>query len=620
MKILIIGQNSDFNKHLIDEIRKDNDEVFLLSKEDFKPGTKPNLTYRHYRYTKFRNLIISSIKPDIIIIGDIEPDGTYLNELSAFVQAANENNSRVIFLANGEFDTDMAEIIIKQAENHLILKADKLYFGNDFTAENKIISPIHFLDAIYAIKVTFNTLIKNRTYALCGGAAYNSLDLAQGKVLKVGDCAFGAAFSDDFGWTAIRDIADYINEQPQKKPAIAVESRKENRLPVQVVENAALFAVTLLINYLTKDSSLFAHIDFTIIYIVVISLFYNMYFIITAVVLGILMYLGFNTANIYNLMALNLSLSTLIHILEYLITGFLVGYVVTQLDTNNRRLKEDNESLLEDIEEVITINNKNVAIKDEYSKRLLTSTNSLPQLYKYVNDIVSSDLEIIYYELLSVMQKLINTDNIRIYSCNSQEGYARLEAATDITALNSLNISDHQFLKYVFENRDIYTGDHFNDEVDIVAPIVFQEQVIALIMIDDLEFLDKTLYQINLIRMICNLSANSIEQARINQQSNFIEGSRVFGFEYFNKLCLEHREKDRQYNITTTLVKCQSDRSFISLYRDISGKLRQVDTLGLNSQGELCILFHNVSSAGVQLVLNRLQLDNVEFKAIEVLD
>ncbi len=540
--------------------------------------------------------------------------------MSAFVQSANENDIRIVFLANGDFDTDMAEIIIKQANNHLILKADKLYFGNDFKAENKIISPVHFLDAIYALKVTFNTLIKNKTYTLCGEAAYNSLDLAQGKVLKLQDCTMGKDFSNDFGWKAIRDISDYINNQPQKKSAIAVESRKENRLPVQLVENASLFSVTLLINYLTKDSALFAHIDFTIIYIVVISLFYNMYFIISAVVLGILMYLGFNTANIYNLMALNLSLSTLIHILEYLVTGFLVGYVVTQLDTNNRRLKEDNESLLEDIEEVITINNKNVAIKDEYSKRLLTSTNSLPQLYKYVNDIVSSDLEIIYYELLSVMQKLIKTDNIRIYSCNSHEGFARLEATTDTKALNSLNISDHQFLRYVFENQDIYTGDHFNNEVDIVAPIVFQGQVIALIMIDELEFFDKTLYQINLIRMICNLSANSIEQARINQQSNFIEGSRVFAFEYFSKLCQEHREKDAQYNITTTLVKCQSNRSFVSLYNDISRQLRQVDTLGLNSKDQLCILFHNVSTANVQLVLNRLKFDNVEFKVLEGLD
>ncbi|MBH1941530.1 NAD-dependent epimerase/dehydratase family protein [Mobilitalea sibirica] len=99
MKVIYLGTCNSLASKLVDRLVKEEDQVYIIAKQDFDKYTKPALHYKWYKYNSNDiglKKIFSSISPDVVIFaGDI-----FLKETWQYCTDTNEYLSRLLNILN----------------------------------------------------------------------------------------------------------------------------------------------------------------------------------------------------------------------------------------------------------------------------------------------------------------------------------------------------------------------------------------------------------------------------------------------------------------------------------------------------------------------------------------
>ena len=502
-------------------------------------------------------------------------------------------------------------------------------------AEQKYLQPVHVSDVADAISRVV-LVEKPGVYNLCNSKVsrkselmellarrlYRDVTVSVTDENKEINCS-ARKFREQFEWTDYRNLETQLKGDRLRYRYFALKDHKKNeetekknevRKKVRrLCEHLVIFAGFVAVNYLIRDNSLFSLVDLMAIYVVLISVVYGIYHGALAVVLASAVYLAGENISLLEMGNIYSYVGSVLKIAVYTFIGVVVAYTTDMLRERIKELREDKETIENELEELKVINNDNVIIKNEYEKRLLNAKSSLPKLYSVISRISLLEPERIFMEVLRVVSEIMETNTVSVYWLSKNSTYSRL-----ITSLNeesvfqekSVDLSHYPGLLAAIEKGEVYRGNRWNAEPALVAPVVYHNECVAMIVIQAVPFEKLSLYQINLLRtlsiLVSEMVARAMEYEVLIREKRYVGGTDVLIAEEFEKKVRIALEKESQKLAKCCVLTVQSEKEIIELYRETARMFRNSDIMGLNKEGKLCVLLGNNSLSEGDGVIERL--------------
>lgn len=423
-----------------------------------------------------------------------------------------------------------------------------------------------------------------------------------------------------------KKIEFIYREKPEKK-----EKKKTVREQLSVfrklIEILVLFVLFVTMYVLTQDHTLFGKINWLLIFVTVIPLFYGVRYGTLAVALASISFLS-SQGGIMEIDSFYSYVDKILVIVEYILFGIVVGYTVDMLREANQEKELEIESMKLSYDELNEINEKNILIKKEYEKRILESKDSLPRLYSIISRINVLEEGRIFMEILQVVHQLLDTNTVAIYRSNAKSPYLRLLACLNEDSLiggRSWNIEKETEIREAIEKNEIYEGDIWAGKPAIVMPVSTSGGYSAIIVVRELPMEKMNLHTLNLMRTMFALISTSIEKALeyddVARERKYVGDTLILQPEEFRKKIDIAVEKKQKNMSDYCILKIVSEKDLVETYHLVERSFREVDIFGTDGKEGLFILLDNTTPKDEAFVLERLEKKGivVEKKAEDVL-
>jgi len=498
--------------------------------------------------------------------------------------------------------------------------------------ENRWLQPVHVADVADAIKRTME-LSSSQIYnvaasdviseqkisrLLCKKDEYGAeLVAAENVAVRISS----RKLKKETEWIDFWQIEKMLKEDKVKfvhqKKTQETEKKKNIRQNLSVFRKLAevlvLFGVFMLIYLLTLDHNLFGKINWLLIFVTVVPLFYGVRYGTLAVALASLTFLGSQGGGLMEIDSFYSYVDKILVIVEYILFGIVVGYTVDMLRESNAEKDLEIEDRKLSYDELNEINEKNILIKKEYEKRILESKDSLPRLYQIISRINVLEEGRIFMEILQVVQDLLGTNTVAIYRSNEKSPYLRLLACLNENSLmggRSWNIEKETEIKNAIEKNEIYEGDIWTGKPAIVMPVGTTGGYSAIIVVRTLPMEKMNLHSLNLMRTMFALISTSIEKAlqydNVAREKKYIGDTLILRPEEFQKKINISVEKKQKNMSEYCILKVVSDENLLDTYHAVEKSFREVDIFGTDGKENLYILLDNTTPKDEAFVLERL--------------
>lgn len=528
---------------------------------------------------------------------------------------------------SGELLGRMAEEVTVQ--EHIIIKKDRL------------LQPLYIADVAEALKRVVDTKV-NEVYHLCSSYVFKKSEVyewlahSQGIELNItveqeadeGLRAENKKLKSQQEWTDFWRLDTMLNSndiQFISREAKKQKRRKKERKVSEIrrtIENFIVFGVFLLMFHLTSSHALFSEIEWFLIYILLISLFFGIKQSALAVVLSSVAYLSYQKVNLREITNFASYVQYLLIIVEFIFFGVVVAYVVDFIREELRISTQDLEFMKAEYEELKEINKDNVFIKNEYEKRILESKTGLPKLHSMLSSLNVLEPDRILMQIIQIVGELLNTDTVAVYKVSEKSSYVRLAASMNQESTmdgNSWDLSQYPKIQEALKNNDVYEGDVWNGEPAVVAPIRNKEVCTALIVVKKLSMKRLTLYHMNIFRTLGSMIAEAMNRAmefeNVVQNSRYVDNTKILNTEEFKKM-IEIADEKSQKNLAPYSI-LRVDLPADKAYPIVAKLLREVDYMGINEQGILHVLLNNASAKDARFVLMRFEEQSVPAQLID---
>lgn len=532
----------------------------------------------------------------------------------------------------------------------VILRTSQLYTsrpgegGSDFLSRSfsaairaedhmpsNVFQPLHVSDFVDAVRRVIDNG-KEQVYNVCGSTEISARRLYQlicrqekltEQEVRWEDTgcvslADSSLIRQELGWRDLRNLEEQLQRgeiRYERDPAKGQE-RKKRIFPAglrQLLENVLIFAVFFALNSLCGSHSLFSQIDWLMIYVILISLSYNIYQSALAAVLASAAYLYGRHLSILELNTFYSYADSVLAVMQYVFLGLMVSYTANMLREDTRSVRLDLEMLKEEYEELKAINEENVLIKNEYEERLLTSKTGFPKLYSLVSRLMVQEPDRILMETMQVISELIHTDTVAVYQGQAESPWLRLVGALgDSSAMDgkTWNLSGSPGIYDAVVRGELYQGEFGSGEPAIVLPIICQGVPEAVILIKTLPYESETLYHVNLLKTLSLLLRDSMEKAlqyeKLSREEHYVKGTDVLNWKAFRKRVLLAGEKGEKCMAEYCVVELVYSGTLEEAAAMASQTLRVTDCLGTDGKGKLFALLNNTGPGSLEHLQKRL--------------
>ena len=516
-------------------------------------------------------------------------------------------------------------------------------FSEDVKAEEQrlddVFQPLHVSDFVDAVKKVMDAG-KQPVYNVCGSVEVSQKRLYQmvcqaedRKVqtiqwrepacVTLGD---SSQIRQELGWSEFRNL-----EEQLKKGEITYErdlSKRRNKkkwtIPTdvrQTVENLLLLEVFFVLNSLCASHSLFSQVDWLMIYVILISVSYNIYQSALAAVLASAVYLYSQNLSILEMTTFYSYADTVLAFMQFISLGLIVSYTANTLRQDAWSVRLDLDMLKEEYQDLRAVNDENVLIKNEYEERLLTSKTGFPKLYDLISRLMSGEPDRILMETMQVVSELVRTDTVAVYQGQEGSPWLRLVGALGDSSVmdgKSWNLSGFPRIWDAVDRGELYQGEVGSGEPAVVLPIVCQGVSQAVVLIKTLPYECETLYHVNLLKTMSLLLRDVMEKAlqyeELSREERYVADTEILKPEAFHKRVLLAEEKAEKRMAEYCVAELTYPGSLAEAASEVSRTLRVTDCLGTDGEGKLFVLLNNTGSGSLEYLQKRLLKDGVEVR------
>ncbi len=383
------------------------------------------------------------------------------------------------------------------------------------------------------------------------------------------------------------------------------------------LENIGLFLLVFLFSFLQGKTPVNSTtgLDICYLYIIIMGIMYGKKQSMPAIVPSMLV-LGWGLLNNGEEIASIFYLpENLFHFSTYVFLGVFTGYVRDgwrgELDSLTYKLQHFAQRygfLQENYQTAI-------AIKDKLYYQIANSDDSIGWFYGIIRQLDTVEVEDIFTQAAAITSRIMGSSDIAIYVMGKDAYYVRqrMRLGNKTKALpRSRKVADTPYLNNMLENHHLFVNHGLQVGVpDLAAPIVYEDELIAVIEVYDMDFEQWSIYQQNLLSVTARLISMAIGKAyRYEsgiQEKRFLPNTRILREEEFAKLVEGMRQRAvLQENVRNMLLELGTENGTCQeLDERLKGAIRLEDAVGL-SDGKVFLLLYDTDEAGLQLVMQRL--------------
>ncbi|WP_276354070.1 NAD-dependent epimerase/dehydratase family protein [Cohnella caldifontis] len=426
-----------------------------------------------------------------------------------------------------------------------------------------------------------------------------------------------------YEWTAQRQAAadrEEAAEEKKKRPPSRFRQWLHKCLPY--AENLGLFAITVYLSGAFADSS-YEFLDFKLFYILILGMVHGNRQAITAVILSSALFTWEQLNNGRELISLMYDTEYFFQIAIYLFIGLVVGYTVERKLALISSLKSQLLDGAEKYEFLHGVYQETRRVKEELQQQILNNGDSFGKIYAVTKNLESLEPEKILASTVSVVESILKSDSVTIYTVNKYGSYLRLAARSNgepFDAPKSLKVEEYPFIQEMLTNKQLYVNKRLQPGTPLLAaPVQSGGQVLAVIALHRMPFENFTLYYQNLFKVTVELVSSALSRAlsyvEATASQRYLEDTLILKPEVFKEILDSKRlARDRhgvEYALLTP-VDSRPGHDFAELSRVISRSLRETDYIGLSPDGKLLLLLSNSTREEADFVARRLSQSGVE--------
>lgn len=543
----------------------------------------------------------------------------------------------------------------------VILRASQLYSdrpkedGGDFLSRSfsaaaqaetrmtaSVFQPLHVADLVDAVKRAADAG-ERYVYNVCGSAEVSAerlyqlvcwrQDLREAEIRwEAPDCvtlADSGLIRRELGWSDFRNLEEQLKrgEITYEQVKAKGRNRKKRTVPAdlrQTAEILVLFEVFYLLTSLCASNTVFSQINWLMVYVILISVAYNIYQSALAAVLASGAYLYSQGLSLLEMSTFYTYAGTVVAFMQFVSLGLLVSYTTNSLRQDAWSVRLDLEMLKEEYEDLKAVNEENVLIKNEYEERLLTTKTGFPKLYDLISRLMVQEPDRILMETMQVISELVRTDTVAVYQGQAGSPWLRLAGAlSDGSVMDgkSWNLTDFPRIYHAVARGELYQGELGSGEPAIVLPVVCRDIPRAVILIKTMPYECETLYHVNLLKTMSLLLRDSMEKAlqyeELSRADHYVEGTDVLRPEAFRKRVLLAKEKAEKRLAEYCVVELVYSGSLTEAAALAGRTLRVADCLGIDGEGRLLALLNNTGPENLEYLQDRLLICGMEARPVQ---
>lgn len=688
MKILVMYGDNLFGRTLMKRLTKEGHNIICADKEavDFDKKTAALSYALNYDQTvdeifRMHNLEGVIFISDTLIEGNApHSNGTHLEKvlcltekykLTKFMyvtQAVHEANEKFVlrshidkYLCQEYAERDNAPVKVVEFDNcyapevecgivFRMLKACEL--GAEFE-DDSLLNLFEVNDAVDAALRIWNGAGQDCYYYVNNPKGYVQAkqlfeylnDLFKGQEAKLDEvvCEPKQDFLNDINWKPKyllgvelpKVVSWFINRNkpkaPEKKLSIMMQLRP-------YIENVTLFSIVAAIStYLQDGSSVnqYTGVDFAYMYIIIMGLLYGKGQAATAILLSSALLIHKYISHGSDLISIMYQTQPMVHMATYLFLGTTVGYIT---DNNERTINELKAQYnhLQDRFDFLYKNYINVVdIKDVFYRQILNTSDSVGKIYSIITKLESVRREELYCAACEVVSEFLNVESVAIYIKGRSPYYLRLRVCQGSACANldkSLKVEALPYLEKLMSEHTVFQNKGLEPNLpDMAAPIMHDENVIAVIQVYDVPFERFSLQSEIMLKVVSLLIASAIRKAELYEESirekMYVLHTRIINKEHFayhvqeamrqQELDFRSFQKAQVMAFKNVELSAEAEpESLIELSGVLDRIIREDDLIGINADGNLEALLFNLPDEFKNSVKGRFDKEGIEIKWI----
>lgn len=388
-------------------------------------------------------------------------------------------------------------------------------------------------------------------------------------------------------------------------------------------ENALAFAVLACLTVFGSELLVQTSLDFKLIYVILLGVIYGTQQSVISAVLASGLYIYESLHNGREWVSLLYDPEALLVIAIYLFFGLVVGYVSDKSRRDSVRVKNELQSMKDKYSFLKVVYQDTRTVKEELQRQLINSKDSIGRVHGIIKSLESLEPEEIVTSSVKVLSDLLDTDRISIYSVN-QSDFIRLmikSGATDFNLSKTIRLSENPHLQDVARKGTLFVNKRMEAELPmLVAPVVHEGQVVALVSLHEPAFDKLNLNYENLFKVSVDLISGSLSRAfqyvGATKNERFIDESAIMTASKFMQVLQTRKQAKQQYNTDFVLLEVDAPaQSLMTMSGQIAGSLRDSDYLGL-VKDKLVLLLSNSNPIEADFVMQRLSKIGVRTRMI----
>ncbi len=390
-------------------------------------------------------------------------------------------------------------------------------------------------------------------------------------------------------------------------------------------ENLLVFAGTAWLTISVQDS-LYDMFDFKLIYIILLGILYGNRQSLVAIALSTGLYIYQELDKGREMIAMLYDTNFFFTIATYLFVGLVVGYSIERksalLQAKQREL-----TVLDDKYRFLNeVYNDTRAIKDELQLQIMNNSDSFGKIYAITKELESLEPEKIFTSTVSVVESIMKTNTVSIYTVNKYRSYLRLVARSQNAEFNlpkSMKAEDYGYIMELMNEKSFYINKQLKEDAPLLAaPIVSNGEVMAVISLHGMPFENFTLYYQNLFKIVVDLISSSLSRAlsyvEATGNQRYIEGTTVLRSEVFAEILESKQVASEKHGIEYVVLALEEQAAASEeIAKQIAKSLRETDYIGQGVDGTLMVLLSNSSKQDAMYVLERFTNNHIPMKIVD---
>ncbi|MDO5294283.1 MAG: NAD-dependent epimerase/dehydratase family protein [bacterium] len=436
----------------------------------------------------------------------------------------------------------------------------------------------------------------------------------------------------EYGWTAmhlldndISTIIQLVKEQEDKKIVVREKEKTEKKWvkPVKATsELLVMFAGAIALQHWTRNNAMIGFLDFRFLFVVIMGMINGLNVGVAAAVLACMAYVV-ETAGNTHWQIIFYNVQNWLPFACYILIGAISGYMKDKYENALAFCKEE-QAILE--EKYIFLNEQYLTIlqnKDSFNSQIIGYQNSFGKLYSVVKKLDSTLTNEVFFEAVNVMEDMLQTRSIAIYSISGASDYARLNVCSKQLHNQlgkSLVLSNYPEMIADLRNNKVFVNTECNKEYPTYAtPIYKDDELLGMILLMNVEEQYMNMEFSNKLTILSDLIKDSLIRAmeHDNDSENMIEGTQIIQPEKFKEIVnVTEQMREKEY-LQYALLRIYKDGvSHKEIADQVLSQVRTSDMLGMGEDNELYLLLSQTGREDLGIISERMKKYNIGFDVI----